>query len=62
VPAKYRRRGYAGVVIRALLDRFFTAGGEIAWLTPGDAGAERLYTNLGFVPTATQLNMAVAGT
>jgi predicted GNAT family acetyltransferase len=55
----YRRRGHAGSVIQALLKRFFEAGGEVAWLTPGDAGAEQLYTKLGFVAAGTQLNMAL---
>lgn len=56
---EYRRRGHAGAVIQALLRRFFEAGGEVAWLTPGDAGAEQLYTKLGFVAAGTQLNMAL---
>jgi len=55
----YRRRGHAGAVIQALLKRFFEAGGEVAWLTPGDAGAELLYRKLGFAAAGTQLNMAL---
>ncbi|MCC7433965.1 MAG: GNAT family N-acetyltransferase [Methanoregulaceae archaeon] len=57
---EYRRRGHAGAVIQALLKRFFEAGGEVAWLTPGDAGAEQLYSKLGFVAAGTQLNMALS--
>lgn len=56
--ASHRRQGYGASVINHLLDRFFEAGGEIAWLTPGDAGAQSLYTKLGFEPTGTQLIMS----
>ncbi len=56
--SSHRRRGYGAAVINHLLDRFFSAGGEVAWLTPGDAGAESLYTKLGFESTGTQLIMS----
>ncbi len=55
----HRRRGYGGAIIEHLLSRFFGDGGEVAWLTPGDAGAESLYTKLGFKPTGTQLIMSL---
>jgi ribosomal protein S18 acetylase RimI-like enzyme len=46
--AAFRRRGVASAVIAHLLDRFFNDGGELAWLTPGDDGAESVYSRLGF--------------
>lgn len=51
----FQRKGYATAVIRVLLDAFFSAGGKIAWLTPGDDGAQSLYAKLGFEPKATQV-------
>ncbi len=50
----FQRQGFGGAVIECLLDQFFTVGGEIAWLTPGDDGAESLYSRLGFRQIATQ--------
>lgn len=52
---EFRRRGYAAAVIGCLLDQFLDSGGEFAWLTPADDGAESLYTKLGFEPSATQV-------
>ena len=51
----FRRRGLAKAVITQLLNDFFADGGEIAWLTPGDDGAEALYTGLGFRAIAEQV-------
>ena len=51
----YRKRGIASAVIADLLDRFFGEGGEVAWLTPGDATAQSVYARLGFVPVAEQV-------
>lgn len=44
----WRRRGYAEGVIHSLLAQHFGQGGELAWLTPGDDGAEALYVRCGF--------------
>lgn len=52
---EYRRQGLATAVIEELLDRFFSDGGEIAWLTPGDEGAQSLYHGLGFQQIAEQV-------
>ncbi|MCC7230026.1 MAG: GNAT family N-acetyltransferase [Fimbriimonadaceae bacterium] len=52
---EFRRQGIATAVIEELLDRFFRDGGEIAWLTPGDEGAQSLYQGLGFQPIAEQV-------
>lgn len=51
----FRRKGAAGAVISELLARFFEAGGELAWLTPGDDGAQALYERLGFRTVAWQV-------
>lgn len=53
---QFRRRGIASSVITTLLTKFFLDGGKLAWLTPGDDGAEAVYTKLGFKPAATQVN------
>ena len=53
--AAYRKRGIASAVIADLLDRFFGDGGEVAWLTPGDEGAQSVYARLGFEPIAEQV-------
>lgn len=51
----YRRRGYATAVINCLLEQFFAGGGELAWLTPGDDGAQSVYQKIGFVEIASQV-------
>ncbi len=50
-----RKQGIASAVIAHLLDRFFSEGGEIAWLTPGDDTAQSVYSNLGFKTIAEQV-------
>lgn len=57
---QYRQRGVASAVIAHLLDRFFAERGEIAWLTPGDAGAQSVYTRLGFAPVGEQVCYTLA--
>jgi ribosomal protein S18 acetylase RimI-like enzyme len=52
--SEFRRRGIATAVIDRLLQRFFSEGGEVAWLTPGDDGAQALYERLGFRSVGTQ--------
>ena len=44
----WRRMGYGTAVVECLLERHFTSGGEIAWLTPGDDGAQSTYAKIGF--------------
>ena len=41
-----------------LLERFFAAGGELAWLSAADVASAALYRSLGFAPCGTQLNYA----
>ena len=54
----WRRCGLARACCRLLLDRFFATGGELAWLSVGDAAGAALYVGLGFRPCGTQLNYA----
>jgi GNAT superfamily N-acetyltransferase len=53
--ALHRKKGIASAVIADLLDRFFGEEGEVAWLTPGDKGAQSVYARLGFKPIAEQV-------
>lgn len=53
--SEFRRRGVATTAIGFLLNHFFSDGGEIAWLTPGDDSAEKVYTGLGFQTIAHQV-------
>ncbi len=55
---EWRRRGLADASCRAVLQRFFAAGGEVAWLSAGDAATARLYRKLGFAGCGSQLNYA----
>jgi predicted GNAT family acetyltransferase len=55
----YRRQGYCTAVIQDLLARHFGGGGEVAWLTPGDEGARRVYEKSGFRPVGTQVTYAL---
>jgi ribosomal protein S18 acetylase RimI-like enzyme len=59
--AGWRRRGHARAVCALLLGRFFADGGEVAWLSAGDAASAGLYRGLGFRPCGTQLNYARPG-
>jgi ribosomal protein S18 acetylase RimI-like enzyme len=52
----WRGRGLAHAACARALGAFAARGGELAWLSAGDATAERLYRRLGFVPAGTQLN------
>ena len=51
----FQRQGFGAAVIDCLLDQFFSAEGEMAWLTPGDDGAESLYRNRGFETVGNQV-------
>jgi predicted GNAT family acetyltransferase len=55
---RHRRRGLAEAVCRRLLTGFAARGGELVWLSAGNATSERLYRRLGFEPVGTQLNYA----
>ncbi len=52
---EWRRKGFAAAMIQCLLAKHFGSGGELAWLTPGDDGAESLYLKCGFVEISKQV-------
>jgi len=45
---RFRRRGIGAAVTGELTRRALAAGARVVWLTPGDAGAERIYARAGF--------------
>ncbi len=51
-----RRRGVAGTLSSFLARDHFTHGGELAWLTAGDATAEAVYRRIGFHTAGVRLN------
>lgn len=48
VAAAHRGRGIAGALTAAAARAAFAAGADLAFLTPGDDGAERVYARAGF--------------
>ncbi len=50
VVAEHRRRGIAGALTAAATLQAFAAGADLAFLTPGDEGAARVYARAGFTP------------
>jgi predicted GNAT family acetyltransferase len=58
----YRRRGLAGICTAyATQQAFELAGATLAWLTPGDDGADRVYRRLGYAPKATAVHLGDPG-
>ena len=55
----HRRRGIAGAITSALTAAAIAAGVELAWLTPGDDGAHRVYARAGFQDKTTMLHMSL---
>lgn len=59
---KYRRRGLAAIATayatKAAIER---GGATLAWLTPGDDGADRVYRSIGYTPTATAVHLGDPG-
>ncbi len=53
---EFQRRGAATDVLNCLLGKFFSDGGEVAWLSAGDDGAKAAYTKVGFVEAGVQAN------
>jgi len=51
-----RRRGVAATLTSFLADQLFAAGGTLAWLSAGDAGAQAVYERVGFAVVDTRLN------
>jgi predicted GNAT family acetyltransferase len=58
----HRRRGLGGIATAyATLTAFELAGATLAWLTPGDDGADRVYRRLGYAPRATAIHLGDPG-
>jgi ribosomal protein S18 acetylase RimI-like enzyme len=58
VLASHRRRGIAGAITAGLTRAAFAAGVELAWLTPGNDGAHRVYQRAGFADATTILHVS----
>ncbi|MBX0331347.1 GNAT family N-acetyltransferase [Oscillochloris sp. ZM17-4] len=46
--AESRRRGVAAALSAALTDAFFSRGGQVAWLSAANAGAQAAYARVGY--------------
>ncbi|GAA0572095.1 GNAT family N-acetyltransferase [Kribbella sandramycini] len=58
----HRRRGLAGIATAyATQQAFELAGATLAWLTPGDDGADRVYRRVGYSPQATAVHLGDPG-
>jgi len=58
----HRRRGYGAIATAyATRQAFERAGATLAWLTPGDAGADRIYRRLSYQPKATAVHLGDPG-
>ncbi|WP_405063572.1 GNAT family N-acetyltransferase [Kribbella sp. NBC_01505] len=58
----YRRQGLAGIATAyATQFAFEQAGASLAWLTPGDDGADRVYRRVGYAPQATAVHLGDPG-
>jgi predicted GNAT family acetyltransferase len=54
----HRRRGLGAIATAyATQQAFDLAGATLAWLTPGDDGADRIYRRLGYAPKATAVHL-----
>ncbi|MFC0624270.1 GNAT family N-acetyltransferase [Kribbella deserti] len=59
---EYRRRGLGALATAyATQTAFKSAGATLAWLTPGDDGADRVYRTIGYTPTATAVHLGDPG-
>jgi predicted GNAT family acetyltransferase len=59
---EYRRRGLGAIATAAAAQAGFErCGATLAWLTPGDDGADRVYRGIGFEPTATAVHLGDPG-
>jgi ribosomal protein S18 acetylase RimI-like enzyme len=55
VRERFRRRGIAAALTSATAADAIAAGAELCFLTPGDAGAERVYERAGFTRAGTTM-------
>ena len=53
----FRRRGIGAAVTAELTRRALASGTRLVWLTPGDAGAERIYARAGFAVEAEMVHL-----
>ncbi len=58
VPEAHRRRGIAAALTAAAARRAFAQGAELAFLTPGDDAAGRVYARAGFRPSVRCLHLS----
>ncbi|HEU4949051.1 MAG TPA: GNAT family N-acetyltransferase [Kribbella sp.] len=59
---EYRRRGLGAIATaEAARAAFEHADASLAWLTPGDDGADRVYRSIGFAPSATAVHLGDPG-
>lgn len=58
----HRRRGLGALATAYATQQSFELGGAtLAWLTPGDDGADRIYRSLGYTPKATAAHLGDPG-
>ncbi len=58
----HRRRGLGALATAYATQQAFEQGGAtLAWLTPGDDGADRIYRSLGYAPKATAVHLGDPG-
>lgn len=58
----HRRRGFGGIATAYATSKAFElAGATLAWLTPGDDGADRVYRRLAYQPKATAVHLGDPG-
>jgi len=58
----HRRQGLAAIATAyATQYAFDEAGASLAWLTPGDDGADRVYRRIGYAPRATAVHLGDPG-
>ncbi|TCO47729.1 acetyltransferase (GNAT) family protein [Kribbella antiqua] len=58
----HRRRGLGAIATAyATQQAFDLAGATLAWLTPGDEGADRIYRRLAYTPKATAIHLGDPG-
>jgi predicted GNAT family acetyltransferase len=55
----FRRRGIASSITARLTADSFNRGATLAWLTPGDEGAQRIYARAGFQPIGEMLMISL---
>ncbi|WBQ05091.1 GNAT family N-acetyltransferase [Kribbella sp. CA-293567] len=58
----HRRQGLGALATAyATQQAFKTGGATLAWLTPGDDGADRIYRRIGYTPQATAIHLGDPG-